>query len=133
MMVPVSAMAPALEERVIGRLLDQSVLEDVLGGWRQPPLVEELCLDESAERLSQALLIRGRKRLEKLVAELSSQYGADLGDLFRITEPIETRHERALQCRWDLELLDRLLELVVPVLWLQVPGLEEHPRQLFHE
>ena len=61
--LPVELLAAPLEERLVGRLLDQRMLEDVAGMRHRPTLVEQLRLDQTLESAPKRGLIQQADRL----------------------------------------------------------------------
>ena len=87
----------ALEQRLIGRILDEGVLEHVGGLGRGAALVEELGLHELMQLALQGRLVEMRHGLEQLKAKLPPKDCAQLRNAFGREEPIEPGHERVLQ------------------------------------
>src|SRR5215475_5227332 len=94
----------ASEQRLIGCLLDEDVLEHVGSLGRCAMLLEELGLDELMQLALQGRLVKMRDGLEQLKAELPPKHGAQLRNAFGREESIEPGHERVLQrggnCQW---------------------------------
>ena len=91
----------ALEQAVVGRVLDQRVLEAIVGlRWR--------ALDEQEVGVGEPIQRRLKRRLidfgdvaQQRVDEIASENRADLRDLARRPEPVEARGEGLLQGRRD--------------------------------
>ena len=94
-------LTAALEQAVVGGVLDQRVLEAV-GRLRSIALDEQnVGLGEPLQRRSQRAFVEAGHGLEQRVRESAAQHGADLRGLTRGAEPIEPRGERLLQGRRD--------------------------------
>jgi hypothetical protein len=88
----VQGVAVAAKLAVVGRLLDQRVLEDVVGFRRHAALEQQLGLDQAIE---------GRDQLAgRLFADLGQQRerefaperAGDAGDVLDVAQPVEPRH-----------------------------------------
>ena len=94
-------LAAALEQAVVGGILDQRVLEAV-GRLRSIALDEQnVGLGEPLQRRLQRALVEAGHGLEQRIRESAAQHRADLRGLARGAEPIEPRGERLLQGRRD--------------------------------
>ena len=118
-------LAAALEQALVGRVLDQRVLETVGGGRRGAVGEQEVGFGEPIERGLQ----RGSSNpaadddtsLQQPVGKIAPQHRADLRDFARFAEPVEPRGERLLQGRRDR------LRAALRV------ALEQEPRHLLDE
>src|SRR5262245_65410696 len=79
----------AFEQRLIGCILDESVLEHVGRLGRGTMLLEELGLDELMQFTLQGRLIEMRHSLEQLKAKLPPKHRAQLRNAFGREKPIE--------------------------------------------
>jgi hypothetical protein len=110
----VERLAAALEKTVVGRVLDERVLE-AIGCLRAGALDEqEVGVDKAIERGLQggvavaalaergldAVIDRGYS-MEQGIGEIASQHRADLRDFARRPKPVEPRRERLLKRRRD--------------------------------
>ena len=94
-------LTAALEQAVVGGVLDQSVLKAV-GRLRSIALDEQnVGLGEPLQRRSQRAFVEAGHGLEQSIRESAAQHCADLRSLARGAEPIEPRGERLLQGRRD--------------------------------
>ena len=94
-------LAAALEQAVVGRILDQRVLEAVVR-LRSIALDEQnVGLGEPLQRRLQRAFVEASHGLEQRIRESAAQHCADLRGLTRGAEPIEPRGERLLQGRRD--------------------------------
>ena len=87
----------ALQERLIGRILDEGVLEDVAAARRQTALVDQFSLHEPRQPLLQRRLIHRRDGVEQVVAKLPAQDRTELRPFSGRREPVEPGHERVVQ------------------------------------
>ncbi len=98
----VQRLAAALEQAVVGGVLDQRVLEAIVGLRRRRPRRTGGRPRRAAPTTLAARLRRGRPTIaQQRVGEVASKNRADLRDLARRAEPIEARGERLLQGRRD--------------------------------
>ena len=89
----VQLLARALEQRLVRRLLDQRMLEDVGGRGRLPAREEDFGIDQARQPVAQGGLVEPRHRREQRIPELPSQHRRPLRHLLRRREPIEPRHQ----------------------------------------
>jgi hypothetical protein len=93
----VERLTAALEQAVVGGVLDQRVLEAV-GRLRSIALEEQnIGLGEPLQRRLQRALVEASHGLEQRIGESPAQHGADLRGLTRSADPIEPCGERLLQ------------------------------------
>ena len=97
----VQRLAAALEQAVVGRILDQRVLEAVVR-LRSIALDEQnVGLGEPLQRRLQRAFVEAGHGLEQRIRESAAEHCADLRDLTRGAEPVEPCGERLLQGRRD--------------------------------
>ena len=89
------------QQRAIGRVLHQGVLEPVGRVRRRAPPEQQARLNETVERRSQLRLRLSRHRSQQGVGELPADRRPDLRNLFGRAEPVEPRHQRRMQGRRD--------------------------------
>jgi hypothetical protein len=118
----VTLLSGSLEQRLIGRVLYESVLEDVLCLWWAPSLIEELGFHELAQPVLQAGLVHRRKRLEHFVLEFASEHGAELGHLAQFRQAVKPGDEGFLQGGWNRDGRQRTREIIAITLLPQQPG-----------
>ena len=97
----VQRLTAALQEAVVGCVLDQRVLEAIARVRRDAFDEQELRVGEPVERGAQRRLVEARHCLQQPVREPAPEHRADLRDLARRAEPVETGGERLLQRRRD--------------------------------
>ena len=90
----VQLLAPALEHRLVGSVLDQRMLEGVGRLGRRATAENQLRADQLLKGITQ--LVRGhrRHRREQLVGKLPADHGTGLGDLLDGSEAVEAGHQR---------------------------------------
>ena len=106
-------LAPALEQRLVGGVLDQGVLEAVGRLGRRAAAEDQLGCDQLVEGRAELGFGQGRDRGKQFVAELATDHGADLRDLLDRGEAVEPGHQRVVQGRRDRERRQRAGQLVV--------------------
>ena len=95
-------LARPAQQRAIGGVLDQRVLELVLGGGRRAALEHKAGGDELVERAARLGFAARRDGGDQLVGKFAADRGAGLRDFARCgSEPVEPRHQRGLQGRGD--------------------------------
>jgi hypothetical protein len=109
----VQLLAPGLEQRLIGGVLDQGVLETVGRVGRAAAAKHELGADQLIEPAFQLLLRPVGDCGDELVGELAADHGADLGEFLDRGQPVEARHQRIVQVRRDRKRRQRARKLVV--------------------
>ena len=83
-------LARAAQQGAVGSVLDQRVLEQVLGRRRRATLEDEAGFDEAAEGVLQFRLGEPHGRCEQLMRKVAPDCGADLRhSLRRRAEPVE--------------------------------------------
>ena len=97
----VQRLAPRLQQRVVGGVAQQRVLEGVGRLRRQAAPEREAGFDQLVQRGLERLGRVRRQRLDQFVAELAADRGADLGDLLDRRVAVEPRHQRVAQRRGD--------------------------------
>ena len=93
----VQHLALALEERIVGRVLHQGVLEGVDRLGACAPSKHQLGLNQALEREVELRLLDRRYRSQEFVGELPSNASTDLGDLLYRGQAVQTRHQRIPQ------------------------------------
>jgi hypothetical protein len=74
---PLMVLLPcAPQQRLIGGLLDEGMLEDILALRRQPPLVDQLSVHQLGQPLLQRHLVHSCDGLEQFIRKLPPQDGA---------------------------------------------------------
>ena len=99
---PVQILAPTLEQRLVGRIADQGVLELVGSLRRDPTHIEELRIRQAAQRALEIRLANRGDRVEQCVGKIAANHGADLRNLLGRPQPVQPRHQRIVQGRRDL-------------------------------
>ena len=109
----VELLAAGLEQRAVGGVLDQRVLEAVGRIGRGAAAEDQLGGDQLVERGLQLRLRPVGDRGEQRVGELAADRGADLRDLLHRREAVEAGQQRVVQRRRDRERRQRAGQLVV--------------------
>ena len=123
---PVELLPLALDQRVVQRVFEQGVLEDV-GAARRPALrVQDLRLHQLGQLRLERRLVHGRDGGEQLVAELAAEDRGELGQLPVALHPVQAGHHQVLERGGDL-VPEQGLGRVPPV-----PRLVQHARFLHH-
>ena len=113
----------ALQERLIGGLLDQRMLEDIRRlGW-QPLLVEELCLHQLVQPALDGRLIPRRDGPQQRIGKFAPQCGAELCKALHRCQAIQPGHQRVVQGGRDGQRRQRTGEFVAIVPLLEQTGL----------
>ncbi len=94
---PVQRLPTALEEAVVGRVLDQRVLEAIACLRRRALDEQEVGVGKPVQRCLQLGLVEFGNVTQQPVCEIAPKDRTDLRDLARRAEPVETRSERLLQ------------------------------------
>ena len=131
--VGMDALATATQNRGVGRVLHQRVLEDVSRLRRRAATVDQFGRHELAESALQRRPLDRRCRLQQAIGELAPDRGGDLRDLLHRREAVKPRHERILQGRGDRERNQRRDQDVAVVLLAQQAGSKNRFGQFFHK
>ena len=91
----------ALEQAIVGGVLDQRVLEAIVGSRRRALDKQEVGFGEPLQRRLQRRLVQFGDVTQQRVGEVASKNSPDLRHLARRAKPIEARGERLLQGRRD--------------------------------
>ena len=94
-------LAAALEQAVVGRILDQRVLEAIARLMACALGDEEVRAGEPVERRLERGVVDTADRAEQRIGEISPEHGADLRDFARFAQPVEPRRKRLLKRRRD--------------------------------
>jgi len=84
------------QQRAIGSVLHQCMLEQVARLRRHALPEQQACLNETVERRSQLRLGLPRHRCQQCVGKLAADHRPDLRHLPCGAEPIETGHQRCV-------------------------------------
>jgi hypothetical protein len=115
-------LALRLEQRLVGRVLDQGVLEAVGRlGWDAAAEYQLGC-DQLIEGGLQFRVRAVGHRSEQRMGELAADRGADLRDLLDRGEAVEAGEQRVVERRGDRECRQGTIESVV------VPGVSQKAR-----
>ena len=97
----VQHLAAALEQAVVGGVLDQRVLETIVRLRARALGDEEVRVGEPVERGLEGGVVDPAHSTQQRVGEISPQHGADLRHLARFAQPVEPSRERLLKRRRD--------------------------------
>ena len=101
--LPVDLLSPGEEEAVVGHLLGEGVLEDILELGEEPLLVDELQALE-VEEVGLQLFLHLRDGLEDTEGELPADDGGDVHDPFQaLVEAVDTGGDDPLDGVGDLD------------------------------
>ena len=91
-------LARAAQQRAVGGVLDQRVLEQIFRRRRHAALKDEAGFDEAAQSLLQFGLGERRGRCQQLMGKVAPDGGADLRHILgRRAKPVEAPQERGVQ------------------------------------
>ena len=96
---PVQRSAAALQQALVGRVLDQRVLEAVIRPRSVALDEKDVGLGKPLQGRPKLVLIEVGDRCEERVPKVATEHGADLRDLPSGAEPVEPGGERLLQRR----------------------------------
>jgi len=99
---PVELLPLPFSQRVLQRVFEEGVLENVGAAGRMPLRVQDLQLNQLGQlRLECGFVPRGDGR-QQLVAELATERSRELGDLPLALDPVQARHHQVLERGGDL-------------------------------
>jgi hypothetical protein len=90
-------LARALQQALVGGLLDEGMLEQVGRLRRDATLVEQFGFDEPCQSLLQRRLVQGRHGLQQLIREGAPQTSPQLGHGFDRSQAIQPGHKGVVQ------------------------------------
>jgi hypothetical protein len=105
-------LAGALQQRLVSRILNQRMLEQIARARRSAALVEQLVNHELTETALQLLFLDPGQRADHVIGKLAPQNRAQLCHFTQQRRPIEPRYQRILQCLRDVQLRQRAREHV---------------------
>ena len=91
--LPVQDLPPALEQRFVGGVLDQRVLEGVARVGRRAGAEQQLRLFELHQCCAQCRLVAPGDGAQQRVGEFAADRGADLRDLLDRRQPVKARRQ----------------------------------------
>src|SRR5215471_9815322 len=89
--------SPALEECLIGSILDECVLELVGRLGRDAPRIDEFRVYQFLQSRLKFLVAGRSDRFKKLIGKLTSDHRRDLSYLLSRAQPVQTRGERIVE------------------------------------
>jgi len=89
----VQDLPPALEQGLVGGVLDQSMLEGIARIGRRARAEQQFRLFELHQCRAQRRLVTAGDRAQQRVGEFAADRGADLGDLLDRRQPVEARRQ----------------------------------------
>jgi hypothetical protein len=95
-------LAAAFEQRFIGGVAYQRVLELIRRLRRDAAHIEQFGVGQSAQRALQVAFHDRMDRVEYFIGKLTANYRPNLYDLLGRPEPIQARHQRIVQCGRNL-------------------------------
>ena len=124
-------LAGALQQRLVGRVLDQRMLEAVRRLRRQPLLVQELRLHQLVQSPVQGVLVPRGDGLQQFIGKLAPQRRPELRQALHRRQAIQPRHQRVVQRGGNRQRGQGPGQLVALLPLLEQPGLQHHLGQLF--
>src|SRR6266487_5862340 len=125
---------PLLEQRLIGDLLSQGVLEGILDVGKEARLVEELGGLQMGESQTERRLRRLGNGLEERQRHLGADDGGGLQELFLLRwQPVDTRRQDRLDRRGHLQALEGVAETIGTWLPDQHAGLDQGAHALLQK
>ena len=108
---------PLLEQRLVGHLLGEGVLEGVFDLGEQARFIEELGGLQMGEAQAERLLRHLGHGLEERQGHLRADDGSGLQELFLLRwQPVDARCEHRLHCGWHLHGRKGLCQAIGPAL-----------------
>ncbi len=86
-------LARTAQQRFVGCILHQCMLEDISGPRRTAALVKQFRLDQLSKTLLQGGLIDGGKPGDHLVGKFAPQHRTELGKFAHLRQAVEPRHQ----------------------------------------
>ena len=119
-------LSGAFEQRLIRRVLDEGVLEEVRClGW-EPPLVEELRFHQLVQSPLQGVLVPRGDGVQQLIRKLAPQRRPELRHGLHRRQAIQPRHQRVVQRGGDCQRGQGTGQLIALRALLEQPGLQDH-------
>ena len=129
----VDALAAASQQRAVGRILNQCMLEYIGCLRRSTADVDQFRFDQLVQGIVERRPLDRRYRFQQGARELASDGRADLGRLLDRRQPIEARGQRVLQGRRDRKRRQRRGQHVGAARLPDKPGFQHALGQFFHE
>ena len=99
---PVELLPLSLDQRVVQRVFEQGVLEDVSAAGRPALRVQDLRLHQLGQFRLERRLVQGRDGGQQLVTELAAERRGELGHLPLALHPVQPGHHQVLERGGDL-------------------------------
>ena len=109
------------------------MLEAVADLRRAAFLEDQFRVQQLAEFFVERCGIEHRDRLQQFVRELTAERRSQLRDFFRIAQPIESGHQQVLQRRRNRVARELAGQHILPGLFLEQSGFEQHVGAFFDE
>ena len=119
-------LAGAAQQGLIGRILDQGVLEAIHGLRWQPLLVEEFRLHQLLQPALQGRLVPRRDGLEEGIGKVASERRSELCQAFHRCQTVQPCHQRVVQGGGNRQRRQRPRQRIALRLLLEQAGLQDH-------
>ena len=129
----VDVLATAAQQALVGRVLDQRMLEHVGRIRESASPKKDLCFGKARQRAFQLESLDWSDRFQQCVRKLAPDCRTDLTGLLDALEPVEARHQRIVQGRRNRERRERAGERVMSFLTDQETRFQHHFGQFLDE
>ncbi len=129
----VDALAAAAQERAVGGILDQRVLERVARLGRRAAAMNQLGVDQLAQHAIERIALDRRDRLQQRVRKFAADRSSDLRGFLDRRQAVEPRRQGVVQGRGDRKRRQRGCEHIRIVLLAQQLGFQHALGQFLHE
>ena len=126
-------LARAPEQRLIGRVLDERVLERVGRLRREAPLHHHLGLHQLRQCRLECRRLQGCDGLQQIIGKRAPHGRAQLRHDFGRAEAVKARHQRVVEGGRDRQRGQGTRQLIARLVLLKEPGLQHGFGQLFHK
>ena len=130
---PMELLALPLDQRVVQRVFEECVFEDVRAARRPALRVQDLRLNQLGQLRLQRRFVQRRDRVEQLVAELAAEHGGELGHVALSVHAVEPGHHQVLKGGGNLVAEQRLAARAAFPFLVWNAGLLHHRGELFDE
>ena len=114
--------ALGLEQALVRGVADQCVLEEIGRVRRRAAAKDQFGIDQLTHRVGELALRESSERGDGAMVEAAADDRGGLRHLFHRLQPIEPRHQRVVQRRWDRQRAQRAVEVI------RVRALAQHAR-----
>ena len=125
--------ALGLEQALVRGVADQCVFEEIRRVRRRAAAKDQFCIDQLTHRFGELALRESSERGDGAMVEAAADDRCDLRHVFHRLQPIEPRHQRVVQRRWDRQRTQRAVQVIRVRALSQHAQFDDRFRHLLYE